>query len=506
MGADNSRYDAGYDLPLPAAPELRAIADDLGFSVDEGVFEEFVSRARDSVLALRSLRDLPQATPPTRYPRLPGGLPDPAENPYNGWSWRCEVTGADDGALHAVTVAVKESVCVAGVPMSNGSAFLEGHAPAYDATVVTRLLDAGACVVGRATTEGLGLSSGSNTAVSSAVVNPRRPGHSVGGSSSGCAAVVAAGDCDLAIGTDQGGSVRIPAALTGLFGLKPTFGLVPYTGVLSIETSLDHVGFLARSIDLISEALAATAGTDGMDPRQSGATEVTSPRPDRLRIAVLREGVEAVGAADVIDRIGQVAATLRGRGVEVEEVSVPEHALSAVTSIPVYAQGITTQLQAGGTSLGWKGWYADTETATFGAAVRAAPNRLPDTGKLFAILGTYLRNAHGPRYYARAQNAALALRACYDRALRGYDALLMPTCAPEPVALPLPEAPDARDVFDAGFGYHLNTAIFNLTGHPAVSVPAGEVRGLPFGAMLVGRNGEDQQLLATADVVASATE
>lgn len=502
MAGDGARFSAGYDLPLPDEASLRRIAADLGFSVDERTFTTFVERARSSVVGLRSLRDLPVATPPTRYPRLPGGPPAPDANPFNGWSWRCDVAGQLGGPMTGTTVAVKESVCVAGISMSNGASLLDGHVAAIDATVVTRLLDAGASIVGRATSEGFGLSSGSNTAVTGAVTNPRRAGYSVGGSSSGCAAVVAAGDCDLAVGTDQGGSVRIPAALTGIVGLKPTFGLVPYTGVLSIETSLDHVGFLALSTATIRRALDATAGADGYDPRQVVADRLPDSAP--TRVAVLREGVDAVGAdTDVRARVEAVCSALRAEGIDVDEISVPEHALSAVISIPIYAEGITEQLRAGGTSRGWKGWYPETEIVTLARSLRASPNQLPDTGKLFAILGTYLREQHFGRYYARAQNAALALRACYDRALDRYDALLMPTCAPEPVALPLPEEPDANDVFDAGFGYHVNTSIFNLTGHPAISVPAGTVRGLPFGVMFVGRHGDDNKLLAVSDVVAA---
>lgn len=501
MAGDGARYSAGYDLPLPDEASLRRIASNLGFAVDDATFVNFVERARASIAALRSLQDLPVANPPTRYPRLPGGPPDPATNPHNGWSWRCDIRGADAGPMIGTTVAVKESVCVAGIPMSNGTSLLDGHVPAIDATVVTRLLDAGASIVGRATSEGLGLSSGSNTAVTGAVTNPRRDGYSVGGSSSGCAVVVAAGGCDLAVGTDQGGSIRIPAALTGIVGLKPTFGLVPYTGVLSIETSLDHVGFLARSTAPIRLALEVAAGPDGYDARQNAAT---SRRSDAgvTRVAVLREGVEAAGAdPEVRARIDEFCAALRAANVEVDEVSVPEHALSAVVSIPVYAEGITEQLWAGGSSKGWKGWYPESEIITMARALHATPNQLPDTGKLFVLLGTYLREQHFGRYYARAQNAALALRERYDRALEGYDALLMPTCAPEPVALPLPEAPSASDVFDAGFGYHLNTAIFNLTGHPAISVPAGTIRNLPFGIMLVGHHGDDHQLLAVSDLV-----
>ena len=442
MPGESVEFSAGYDINPPDDATLRRLATQLGFSLSEASFVTIADRVRESAEALRSLRQLSPTLPVTRYPRLPGRAPTPDENPHNGWSWRCEVAGQSVGPLHGVSVAVKESVCVAGVPMSNGAAIFEGHVPAVDATVVTRLLDAGATITGRASSEGLGLSSGSNTAVTGAVVNPAMPGFSVGGSSSGCAALVAAGECDLAVGTDQGGSVRIPASLAGVFGLKPTYGAVPYTGVLSIESSLDHVGFLARSVKLLEAALLATVGTDGMDPRQQVLP--LQPAATIHRVGVLREGLDAIGEhpearqcfADLVKR-------LESRGVTIVDISLPEHAASAVLTIPIYAEGITGQLlNGGGNSSGWKGYYAEDQTVAFGRALRSSPNQLPDTAKLFMILGQFLRDQHFGRYYARAQNVALNLAAKYDRVLADVDALLMPTCAPSPVALPLPASPN----------------------------------------------------------------
>jgi amidase len=503
---DSAEFSAGYDLMPPDEATIARLAEQLGISMSAETYATIAGRMRDSVLALRTLRDLPATSPPTRHPRLPGHRPDPSINPHNGWSWRCDIAGSPAGRLLDVTIAVKESVFVAGVPMSNGLALLEGHVPQVDATVVTRLLDQGARITGRATSEGMGLSSGSNTSVTGAVLNPANPQFSVGGSSSGCAALVAAGECDLAVGTDQGGSVRIPAALTGVYGLKPTFGLVPYTGIASIETSLDHVGFLSRSLKHLQAAFDVTAGADGMDPRQA-ATVPDSADPQPRRVAVLREGVEAIGDdPEALSRFEAVLTSLEKCGLSVVEVSVPEHALSAVVTIPIYAEGITGQLLNGGTSTGWKGFYPEAEIVALGRALRATPNQLPDTAKLFMLLGQYLREQHLGRYYARAQNAGLALRESYDHALEGFDALIMPTCAPSPVALPLVRSPAAADVFDASFGYHANTGIFNVTGHPALSVPSGHVRELPFGVMLVGRWGEDRALLRIAQLIASVAD
>lgn len=504
------RFDAGYDLPAPSDAHIRRLADQLGLELSDATFAVMAEGVRGSVTALRGLRHLAPAEPPTRHPRLPGRRPTPDENPYNGWSWRCEVAGAGEGPLAGLTVSVKESVCVAGVPMSNGSALVDGHIPRHDATVVTRLLDAGATITGRATSENFGLSSGSNTSSAGAVVNPADPERSVGGSSSGCAALVASGACDASVGTDQGGSVRLPAALCGIVGLKPTYGRVPYTGVLSIETSLDHVGFFARDVDTVRRMLDATAGPDGLDARRC------PPQPDPLhrepgregpwRIAVLREGWEAVSStAPVRRRLDEVADALRDAGHEVDEVSVPEHLPAGLVPTPIYAEGITTQLLgSGGASRGAKGFHPEDELVATLRAIKAQPDLLPDTGKLFALVGAHLGEAHLGRYYWRAQNLALGLRRRYDEALAGYDALLMPTCAPSPVAQPMPVEPGPAAVFEAAFGYHVNAAVFNLTGHPAISVPAGLIDELPFGVMLVGAHDDDEALCAMASVVVGA--
>ena len=174
----------------------------------------------------------------------------------------------DDGPLSGRTVAIKDNIMVAGVPMMNGSETLEGFVPTRDATVVTRLLAAGATIVGKAVCEDLCFSGGSHTSRTGPVRNPWDPSRSAGGSSSGSAALVAAGAVDLAVGGDQGGSVRIPSAYCGTVGHKPTHGLVPYTGAFPIELTLDHLGPITRTVADAALMLGVFAGSDGLDPRQ----------------------------------------------------------------------------------------------------------------------------------------------------------------------------------------------------------------------------------------------
>ena len=162
------------------------------------------------------LTQLPDNLPPVRYPRTPGVKPSPADNPLNAWAVKSEVRGAAHGPLAGKRVVLKDNVCLAGVPMMNGASSLEGYVPDVDATLVTRILDAGGTIAGKAHCEYFCLSGGSHTNAAGPVHNPYRYGYSAGGSSSGSAALVGAGELDLAIGGDQGGSIRMPASWCGI--------------------------------------------------------------------------------------------------------------------------------------------------------------------------------------------------------------------------------------------------------------------------------------------------
>src|SRR5438034_4237139 len=241
---------------------------------------------------LESYRRIDQLTEPTlavRYPRTGGYRPSADENPLNAWYQKCTIKGAPSGILAGKRIAIKDNVCVAGVPMMNGSSALEGYVPEFDATIVTRILDAGGEIVGKAVCEHLCFSGGSHTSDTGPVLNPHDHRRSAGGSSSGSAALVVAGECDMAIGGDQGGSIRIPSAWCGAYGLKPTYGLVPYTGVFPIELTLDHTGPIARTAADCALLLEAIAGEDGLDPRQSGAVRTEAytkklPRSEERRV------------------------------------------------------------------------------------------------------------------------------------------------------------------------------------------------------------------------------
>jgi len=237
----------------PTATELAAIAARLNLTLDDADVESFLALIEGSLVSYEKVDELLGAPAPA--PERESWRPQESDNPLNAWYYQTSITNGSSGPLSGKRIVIKDNTAVAGVPMMNGSASLEGYVPTRDAEVVQRLLDAGAEIVGKSVCEDLCFSGGSHTPYTGPVQNPWRPTHSAGGSSGGSAALVAAGEVDLAIGGDQGGSVRIPAAFCGTVGLKPTWGLVPYTGAFPIEATLDHLGPIGATVTDVATML-----------------------------------------------------------------------------------------------------------------------------------------------------------------------------------------------------------------------------------------------------------
>src|SRR5919198_1910160 len=221
--------------------------------------------------------------------------PSADENRHGAWYVKTSIRRQSAGKLAGRRLALKDNVCLAGVPMVIGASILEGYVPEVDATVVTRILDAGGEIAGKAVCEYFCVSGGSHTSSTGPVHNPRKRGYSAGGSSSGCAALVASGEVDMAIGGDQAGSIRIPASHCGIVGLKPTFGLVPYTGIGLLEITIDTCGPMTANVHDNALLLEVIAGPDGLDTRQRGVaagryTEALDGGVRGMRIAVIKEG------------------------------------------------------------------------------------------------------------------------------------------------------------------------------------------------------------------------
>ena len=474
----------------PTLAQLKEIVRELGMSMSDARVQEFLDVMQGTLDAYDVVDAMPDYLPPVLYPRTAGYRPSPEENPLNAWFVKTEVRGAPRGPLHGRTVALKDNVCLAGVPMMNGASTLKGYTPDVDATIVTRLLDAGATIAGKAHCEYFCLSGGSHTNATGPVVNPHKPGYSAGGSSSGSGALVANGDVDMAIGGDQGGSIRMPAAYCGCYGLKPTHGLVPYTGVMPIETTIDHTGPMTRNVRDNAVMLQAIAGADGLDPRQydpqvDDYTGAIGRGAGGLRIGMVKEGFgHANSEADVDAKVRAGAELFRRLGATVDEVSIRAHLSGPAIWTPIAVEGLTNQMMHGnGMGTGWKGMYT-TSLLDYHANWRSRADELSDTLKICMFMGQYYLKHHRGHYYAKAQNLARQLREEYDKMFGAYDLLLMPTLPIKATPLPPPDASLAL-YCQRAFEMLANTSPFDVTGHPAMSIPCAMSDGLPVGLMLV---------------------
>ncbi len=498
----------------PTIDELWRIAQDYYLNPSQADLESYSGLIAPMLESYDRLDRLTEPSLPEKYLRSSGHRPEPEDNPLGAWYWRCDIRGEPGGILTGKTVAIKDNVCVAGVPMMNGTSVLEGYTPEIDATIVSRILDSGGNILGKAVCESLCFSGGSHTSDTGPVLNPHNHLHSAGGSSSGSAALVAAGDVDMAIGGDQGGSIRIPASWCGIVGLKPTYGLVPYTGVFPIELTLDHTGPMARSVADVALMLEAIAGPDGLDPRQAAGlpgqaySQALTGDVSGLRLGILQEGFghEDLSDADVDEAVANAARSFESLGATVDTVSVPWHHDGYHVWTAIAVEGATT-LMVAGNSMGtnWKGHYTTSLLDVFARGWRSRADDLPETTKLVALLGQYMQDRYHGHYYAKAQNLARTLKAAYDDALSRFDLLVMPTLPMKATRIP-PAGCSREEYTDRALEMIPNTCPFDVTGHPAITVPCGFSDGLPIGMMLVGRTGDDATVLRAADAYEKAAQ
>ena len=486
----------------PSIEDLRKAATAFHLTLTPDDLASFRGLTDGVIASYRRLDELSEPRPAVRYPRTTGYRPGPDENKLNAWYWKCSIKGAPSGKLAGKKFAIKDNVCVAGIPMMNGTAVLEGYVPDIDATVVTRILDSGGEIAGKAVCESLCFSGGSHTSDPMPVHNPHKRGYTAGGSSSGSGALVAAGEVDMAIGGDQGGSIRIPASWCGIAGHKPTYGLVPYTGVFPIELTLDHTGPMARTVADVAVFLEAIAGPDGLDPRQRDVrtdkyTEAIKGSVGGLRLAIVKEGFGWEGASekDVDQMVQDAVHKLERLGAKVTTISLPMHRDGIHIWNAIAVEG-ATMLMVRGNSMGtnWKGHYTTSLLDVFAKGWQSRADDLSETTKLVVMLGQYMQDNYHGRYYAKAQNIARSLRGAYDEALQQADLLVMPTLPMKATPIPSPTA--SREEYVArALEMIPNTCPFDVTGHPALTVPCGMSGGLPVGMMLVGRHWEDGTVL-----------
>ena len=487
----------------PSVADLRQAAQKLGMNPSD----EYLLAVEDIIAPLANayatLDETPDELPAVKYPRGPVHRPQGGENPHGAWYVKTSIKGRPGGKLAGRRVVLKDNVCLAGVPMMIGANLLEGYVPEVDATVVERILGAGGEIVGKAVCEYYCVSGGSHTSESGPVHNPRKRGYSAGGSSSGSAALVAAGDVDMAIGGDQAGSIRIPASHCGIVGLKPTYGLVPYTGIAPLEITLDTCGPMTANVRDNALLLEVIAGPDGIDSRQRGVqpgryTDAVDGGVKSLRVGVMKEGFGHPNSEPDVDaHVSDAAQRLAKLGAVVEQVSVPMHALG----FPVWSAirgdaACVTLLEMNGAGIAHEGLYV-TSLLDHAMGWRGRADEFADTLKIASIFSAYTLDRYGGHYYAKAQNLRRRVRAAYDAALMAHDLLLMPTVPMK--ATPIPgKGATPQEITRRSWEPTRNTCPFNVTGHPAISLPCGMEDGRPVGLMLVGRHYAEETIYRAA--------
>jgi aspartyl-tRNA(Asn)/glutamyl-tRNA(Gln) amidotransferase subunit A len=419
------------------------------------------------------------------------------------------IDGDDDGPLAGRTVAVKDNISTDGVRTTCGSAMLESYVPPYDATVVERLKAAGATIVGKTNMDEFGMGGTTETSAFGPTENPVDAERVPGGSSGGSAAAVAAGEADLALGTDTGGSVRNPAAFCGVVGIKPTYGLVSRYGLVAYANSLEQVGPIGSTVEDAAALLDVISGADERDATtrfdQSAETDghpaddadyaaAADGDVDGLTVGVITDLLEGADER-VVETFEAAVADLEAQGADVVEVSLDslEHAVQAYYVIATSEASSNLARYDGvryGLSTGkegnWNDVYADTREEGFGAEVKRR-----------ILLGTYALSAgYHDKYYKKAQDARAWIKQDFDEAFAAADVLATPTM---PVLPPkLGESlsdPLQLYLMDA------NTVPVNLANLPAISVPAGEAEGLPVGLQLIGPKFGEETMIRAASAV-----
>ena len=413
---------------------------------------------------------------------------------------------APAGPLHGVPVAIKDNIVMRGSVATAGSKILEHFVSPYDATVVEKLEAAGAVIVGKTNCDEFAMGSSTENSAFGPSKNPVDPTRTPGGSSGGSAVAVAAGMTPLALGSDTGGSIRQPAAMTGIVGLKPTFGRVSRYGLIAFASSLDQIGPFSTTVRDAALALEVLSGRDGRD-----ATSADLPAPslvaalngsvEGVRIGVPSSLLETFRAGvdpEVTRAFVAATALLAARGATMVDIDLP-HSRHA---IPVYYlvataeassnlarfDGVRYGMRAPGATLA--SMYESTRAAGFGAEVKRR-----------IMLGTYALSAgYYDAYYVKAQQVRTLIRRDFDQAFRTVDTILMPT-SPVPAFTFGERMDDPLQMYLAD----VFTVSANLAGIPGISVPCGRTTaapgqaGLPIGMQFLGKPWDEATILRCAD-------
>ncbi len=421
---------------------------------------------------------------------------------YNAFITRETIEGGAEGPLADKTVAIKDNISTAGVRTTCGSAMLEEYVPPYDATVVERLQEAGATIPGKTNMDEFGMGTTTETSAFGPTDNPAAEGRVPGGSSGGSAAAVAAGEADLALGTDTGGSVRCPAAFTGTVGIKPTYGLVSRYGLIAYANSLEQIGPIAPSVEEAAELLEVIAGPDEHDAttrEAPGSGEYAAAADGDVEGLEIGVPTELLDGADeeVVETFWDAIDELQAQGASYHEVSMEslEHAVEAYYVIAM-SEASSNLARFDGVRYGPTPEYEGNWNEEF-AAVRE--EGFGEEVKRRILLGTYALSAgYHDKYYKQAQDARAWVKQDFDSALEAADVLASPT-------MPIPPMERGESLDDPLTMYlaDANTTPVNLANLPAISVPAGETSdGLPVGLQLIGPAFGEREIIRAGSALA----
>lgn len=458
------------------------VADRLGIELNDGAVKEYTKAAT-------ALSEQFEALEPHTPEHEEARAVVEGDDEYNAIRYRFELPRTD-GPLADLSVGVKDNIAVAGVPMHCGSAAVE-FTPGYHAAVVERLHEAGAAVTATTNMDEFAYFTTGETCAFDPIQNPRVTECVPGGSSSGTGAAVAAGVLDAALGSDTGGSVRIPASFCGVVGLKPTHRAVPRFGFADLAPSLDCVGPLAPDVETVARVYDAIAGPHPADPSSlasptpSSVTAGLDDSTDGLQLGVIQPAMD--GADDqVADGVHDALNELADHCIDAETVAVPQYQLATMAGLAIAGTEFADLALAQGQVIGTGTGYSESWREAVSEAMRSA-----DLGENVReqVLTNGALSAEGLTHYVAASNVGTEITGTIDSLLETYDALVTPTT---PMTAPEFSEITTNDDFARTVA---NTVPFNVTGHPALSVPVSG-SDAPVGVQFVGQRHDEQTLLS----------
>lgn len=409
-------------------------------------------------------------------------------------------SGERIGKLFGVPIAIKDNISVKDIKMTCGSKSLENYIPPFDATIIERIKEEDGLIIGKTNLDEFAAGSSTEGSYYGATINPVNKTRVAGGSSGGSAAAVGSNQAVLSLGTDTGGSVRQPAAFSNVVGIKPSYGLVSRYGVMSMASSLDHVGVFGRDVKDAALLLGVIGGKDERD-------STTYPKGEELlsnldldseydlkgkKIAYPKEVAEGILDEEIKERMDVIINIVEKLGGEVEEISIPMLKYApACYHIISTAELSSSMGRIDGIIYGYRAeeyedldeLYINTRTESLGAEVKRR-----------IMFGNYvLSEENREEYYFKGLKVRRLLKDALDEVLEDYDFIISPTSP----LLPFPLGEGSKDT-KIQYSSDMFTVPANLAGVPAISIPAGTIEDLPFGVQLTGRQYGDRDLIKDA--------